>query len=64
MEYYLTGMWRILSNEELYNLYSLSNIRKIKSGRMRWLGYVTRMGEIKNSCEIFVGNREKRENKI
>jgi len=33
-------------NEELNDLYSSSNIvRVIKSRRMRWVGYVARMGE-------------------
>jgi hypothetical protein len=42
----VTGGWRKLHNEELYNLYSpLSKIRMIKSRRMRWAGHVARMGE-------------------
>jgi hypothetical protein len=37
--------WRKLDNEELHNLYcSPSIIRIIKSRRMRWAGYVARMG--------------------
>jgi hypothetical protein len=41
----VTGGWRKLRNEELHNLYSSpSIIRKIKSMRMRWTGYVARMG--------------------
>jgi hypothetical protein len=35
----VTGGWRKLHNEELYNLYSSpSIIRIIKSKRMRWVG--------------------------
>ena len=35
----VTREWRKLHNEELNDLYSLSNIvRVIKSGRMRWVG--------------------------
>jgi len=42
----VTGEWRKLHNEELNDLYSsLSIVRVIKSGRMRWAGHVAGMGE-------------------
>ena len=42
----VTGEWRRLHNEEQNDLYSSRNIvRVIKSRRMRWAGYVARMGE-------------------
>jgi len=41
----VTGEWRKLYNEELRDLYFLSNIvRVVKSRRMRWVGHVARMG--------------------
>jgi hypothetical protein len=42
----VTGGRRKLHNEELHNLYCSSSIvRMIKSRRMRWAGYVARIGE-------------------
>jgi hypothetical protein len=39
------GGWRKLHNEELQNSYgSPSIIRMFKSGRMRWVWHVARMG--------------------
>jgi hypothetical protein len=44
----LTGGWKKLHNEELYNLYfSPSIIRMIKSSRIRWAGHVAPIGEKK-----------------
>jgi hypothetical protein len=41
----MMGGWRQLHNEELHNLYSSpSIIRMTKSRRMRWAGYVARIG--------------------
>ena len=42
----VTGEWRKLYNEELNDLYCSHNIfRVIKSRRIRWTVYLTRMGE-------------------
>jgi hypothetical protein len=49
----VTGGWRTLHNEKLYNLYSSpSIIRMIKSRRMKWAGHVARMGERRNAYRI------------
>jgi hypothetical protein len=51
-----TGGWRKLHNEELHNLYFCpSIIRIIKSRRMRWAGYIARVGEKRNAYRILVG---------
>jgi hypothetical protein len=53
------GGWRKLHNEELRDLYSSpSIIRIIKTRRMRWVGHVSRMGEIRNAYRLFVGKPE------
>jgi len=52
----VTGKWRRLHNEELYDQYSLPtpNIRLISS-RMRWLGHVARVGDRRGAYRILVG---------
>jgi hypothetical protein len=55
----VTGEWRKLHNEELYDLNSSpSIIRIIKSRRMRWAGHVARMGEKRNAYRLLVGKPE------
>jgi hypothetical protein len=55
----VTGEWRKLHNEELSELYSSSSvIRIIKCRRMRWAGYVARMGEKRNAYRLLVGMPE------
>jgi hypothetical protein len=57
----VTGEWRRLHNEELYDLYSSPNsIRVIKSRRMRWAGHVARMGEGRGAYRVLVGRHEGR----
>ena len=51
--------WRKLHNEELNYLYSSPNIfRVIKSRRMRWAGYVARMGDRRGAHRVLVGKPE------
>jgi hypothetical protein len=55
----MTGDWRKLHNEEIYNLYSSPIIiRIIKTRRMRWAGHVARMGEKRNAYRISMGKLE------
>jgi hypothetical protein len=55
----VTGGWRKLYNEELHNLYSSQSIiRIIKWRRMRWAGYMARMGEKRNVYRLLVGKPE------
>jgi hypothetical protein len=56
-----TGDWRRLHNEELNYLHSSPNIiRVIKSRRLRWAGYVARLGEERGAYRILVGRPEGR----
>jgi hypothetical protein len=52
-----------LHDEELHGLYSSPSIvRVIKARRMRmrWVGYVARMGEVRGAYNILLGKREGR----
>ena len=54
--------WRNPHNEELNDLYCLSNIvRVIKSRRMRWVGHIARMGEGTGVYRICWGNLRERD---
>jgi hypothetical protein len=55
----MTGEWRKLHNEELRDLYSSpSIIRIIKSRKIKWVGYVARMGEKRNAYRLLVRKPE------
>jgi len=52
----VTGKWRKLYNEELNDLYSSPNVfRMIKSRKMRWVGHVARIGEMRGLYWVLVG---------
>jgi hypothetical protein len=52
----VTGEWRGLHNEELYDLYSSPNIiQVIKSRRVKWAGHVSRVGYKRGAYRILVG---------
>jgi hypothetical protein len=53
------GEWRKLHYEKLNDLYSLPNIVwVVKSRRLRWAGYVARMGEERGVHRVLVGKPE------
>jgi hypothetical protein len=50
----VAGGWRRLHSEELHNLYA----SPIKSRRMKWVGHVARMREMRNAYSILAGKPE------
>jgi hypothetical protein len=54
----VAGGWRKLHNEGLHNLYSSLNIiRVIKSKKMRGVGHIEYIGEMRNTYKIVVRKR-------
>ena len=54
------GVWRRVYNDEVYDLYSWTNIiQVIKSKRMRWVGHVAYMGERTGAYRVLVGRTER-----
>jgi len=57
----VTGEWRKLSNEEFNDLYSPPNIvGMIRSRRMRWVGHVACIGEIRGVYRVLVVKPEEK----
>jgi hypothetical protein len=57
----VVGGWRRLHNGELCNLYASPNVsRMIKSRRVRWVGHVAHMGEMRNAYKILVSKLEEK----
>jgi hypothetical protein len=57
----ITGEWRRLHNQELYDLYCSPNINQvIKSRRMRWAGHVAHMGAGQVHIEFWWENLRER----
>jgi hypothetical protein len=55
----VTGGWIKLHNDDRRDMYSApSIIRMIKSRRMKWAGYVARMGEKRNAYSLLMGKPE------
>jgi hypothetical protein len=56
------GSWRKLRNDDLHDLYSLSNIVRVnKSRRMRWAGHVARMGREEVLTGFWLGGPKARD---
>jgi hypothetical protein len=49
---------RKLYIEELNDLYRSPNIIRVIKSRMRWVGYIARMGERRGAFKVLVGKPE------
>jgi len=56
--YELTGEWRKLHKEELYDPHSSPNRVRVTKSRTRWAEHVARMGEGRGVYRVLVGKPE------
>ena len=55
----VTGEWRRLHMEQVYDLHTSPNIIQVmKLKRMRWVGHMVHMGERIVVCRVLVGKSE------
>jgi len=54
----VTGDWRRTHNEKLHDMYFSPDIMSIFSRRMRWAGYVARMGDRRGAYIVLVERPE------
>jgi hypothetical protein len=55
----VTGRWRKLHNE-LHKLYSSPSLIRIIKSKMRWVGHVAGMGEMRSMYRLLVGKPEEK----
>ena len=58
----VTGEWRRIHNEELYDPYISLNIMSVNSRKMRWTGHIARVEERQGAYRILVRKPESKEN--
>ena len=49
------GQWRSRYNDELYEMYGLTVVQRIKLARLRWAGHVVRMETHVPARKVFLG---------
>jgi hypothetical protein len=54
----VAGGWRNLHNRGFHNMYFLPNVTLMKSRMIGWTGHVALVEEIRDACEILVGNSQ------